>query len=139
MKFARNTVQRQIVLDTVKKLNTHPSIEEIYAFIHREHPSISKSTVYRNLKHLEEGGNLRHISMPEGPSRYDATCGRHYHFRCKGCDRIFDVKIAYLEGINDMVQSLHGFDVGGHDVVFTGICATCKNIKNLKGEATWQI
>ena len=139
MKFARNTVQRQIVLDTVKKLNTHPSIEEIYAFIHSEHPSISKSTVYRNLKHLEEGGNLRQISMPEGPSRYDATCYRHYHFRCKGCERIFDVEMAYLEGINDMVQSMHGFDVGGHDVVFTGLCSACKNIKNLKGEASWQI
>ena len=126
MKFMRNTVQRQIVLDAVKKLNTHPSIEEIYAFIHNEHPSISKSTVYRNLKHLEEGGYLRYISMPDGPARYDAKCSRHYHFSCKGCEKIFDVEIAYLEGIDDMVQSLHGFEVGEHDVVFSGLCASCK-------------
>ena len=131
MKFARNTVQRQIVLDAVKKLNTHPSIEEIYAFVHDEHPSISKSTVYRNLKHLEEGGSLRYISIPDGPSRYDSTCSNHYHFRCKGCEKIFDVEIAYLQGINDLVQSLHGFDVGEHDVVFTGLCTTCKNINAL--------
>ena len=126
MKSSRNTVQRQIVLDAVKKLNTHPSIEEIYLFIHNEHPSISKSTVYRNLHHLEEGGYLRYISMPEGPARYDAKCGRHYHFRCRCCEKLYDVELAYLDGINDKVQSLHGFEVGGHDVVFTGLCQTCK-------------
>ena len=126
MKFMRNTVQRQIVLDAVKKLNTHPSVEEIYTFIHSEHPSISKSTVYRNLRNLEEGGSLRYISMPDGPPRYDLNYSNHYHFRCKGCERIYDVEIAYLEGINDQVQSMHGFDVGEHDVVFTGFCITCK-------------
>ena len=126
MKFMRNTVQRQIVLDAVKKLNTHPSVEEIYAFIHNEHPSISKSTVYRNLRSLEEGGNLRHITMPDGPPRFDIKCCAHYHFRCKGCSKIYDVEIAYLDGINDMVQSLHGFEVGEHDVVFTGLCMMCK-------------
>ena len=126
MKLGRNTVQRQIVLDAVKKLNTHPTIEEVYAFIHSEHPSISKSTVYRNLRHLEDGGNLRHISMLDGPSRYDATCKPHYHFRCRCCETIFDVQIAYMDGINDSVQRLHGFDVGEHDVVFSGFCTTCK-------------
>ena len=126
MKSSRNTVQRQIVLDAVKKLNTHPSIEEIYAFIHNEHPSISKSTVYRNLHYLEEGGYLRYISMPDGPARYDANCFRHYHFKCRGCGKLYDVAIAYLDGINDMVQSLHGFEVGEHNVVFTGLCTACK-------------
>ena len=126
MKPSRNTVQRQIVLDAVIKLNTHPSIEEIYTCIHGEHPSISKSTVYRNLHHLEKGGYLRHILMPEGPSRYDSKICRHYHFRCKDCEKIFDVEIAYLDGINDMVQSLHGFEVGEHDVVFSGLCVSCK-------------
>ena len=126
MKHGRNTVQRQIVLDAVKKLNTHPSIEEIYAFVHNEHPSISKSTVYRNLRYLDDGGTLRYISMPDSPPRYDANCNIHYHFRCKRCDNVFDVEIDYLEGINDLVQSLHGFEVGGHDVVFSGLCLTCK-------------
>ena len=126
MKSGRNTVQRQIVLDAVKKLNSHPSIEEIYTLVHKEHPTISKSTVYRNLRHLEEGKSLRQISMPEGPARYDAKCSSHYHFRCKGCEKVFDVEIAYLEGLNDMVQSLHGFEVGEHDVVFSGLCAECK-------------
>ena len=126
MKHGRNTVQRQIVLDAVKKLNTHPSIEEIYNFIHNEHPSISKSTVYRNLRYLDEGGSLRYISMPEGPPRYDANCSRHYHFRCKSCELVFDVELAYIKGIDDLVQSMHGFEVGEHDVVFTGFCETCK-------------
>ena len=126
MKLGRNTVQRQIVLDAVKKLNSHPSFEEIYAFVHNEHPSISKSTVYRNLHYLDDGGSLRYLSMTEGPARYDANCSNHYHFRCNGCDKVYDVEIAYLDEINDLVQSMHGFEVGKHDVVFSGFCVTCK-------------
>ena len=126
MKLGRNTVQRQIVLDVVKKLNTHPSIEEVYALVHKDHPSISKSTVYRNLRHLEESGNLRHISMPDDPPRYDAKTSCHYHFKCNGCEEVFDVEIGYLDGINDLVQRMHGFDVGEHDVVFIGLCTACK-------------
>ena len=139
MKQIRNTVQRQIVLDAVKKLNTHPSFEEIYTVVHNDHPSISKSTVYRNLRHLEEGGNLRYISMPEGPARYDARCCSHYHFECGGCKKIFDVEIEYQNKINDLVQRMHGFDVGGHDVVFTGLCTTCKKIQNSERSKKWQI
>ena len=123
----RNTVQRQIILDMLRKLNTHPTIDEIYVGMHNEHPSISKTTVYRNLRQLADNGVIRQVLLPDGLERYDVRTSQHYHFRCKSCGSILDVDIDYLDGINSMVQGKHGIQVDGHDVIFSGICSQCKD------------
>ena len=126
MSFQRNTVQRQIILDSLKKLNTHPTIDEVYTAIHTDHPSISKMTVYRNLRQLAAGGVIRQVSLPDGLERYDARTSQHYHFKCRDCGSILDVDIEYISGINDTVQGKYGVQVEGHDVVFSGACLNCK-------------
>jgi len=129
----RHTVQRQIVLNALKNLCKHPSIEEIYAVIHGEHPSISKTTVYRNLRQLTADGLIRQVLLPDGLERYDGQIYRHYHFRCKNCGVIFDVEIEYLSSINNEVMIKYGFHVDDHDVVFLGICLNCSDKKNIYG------
>ena len=125
MIMQRNTLQRQIILDALIKLKTHPSIDEIYAEIQREYPAISKTTVYRNLRKLAGNGEIREVSLPDGLERYDARTDHHYHFKCKDCGKIFDVDMEYLAGINRTIQGKYGFQVDEHDVVFKGICAKC--------------
>ena len=126
----RNTVQRQIVLDTLMKLKTHPTIDDIYIEIQKKHPSISKTTVYRNLRLLAENGIIRQVSLPDGLERYDAVAAQHYHFRCNKCGCIFDVDIDCPANINSEVQRKYGFQVDDHHIVFTGICPKCKKTKN---------
>ena len=121
----RNTVQRQIILQALKKLKTHPCIDEIYAAIHQNHPSISKTTVYRNLRQLAQGGVIRQVMLPDGLERYDATAAPHHHFRCKDCGRIFDVDLEYAESINAIVREKHGFQIDEHNIVFSGYCLEC--------------
>ena len=125
MNIQRNTVQRQLVLATLKELGTHPCIDEIYLEIHKTHPSISKTTVYRNLRQLSQGGIIRQVSLPDGLERYDGTAMPHHHFRCKKCGSVFDVDLDYAERINDIVRQKHGFQVDEHDIVFSGICPKC--------------
>ena len=121
----RNTLQRQIILSALQKLNNHPPVEEVYAEIQIEYPSISKTTVYRNLRLLAENGAIREVSLPGALERYDARIDHHYHFKCKNCGNIFDIDMEYLSGINDTVQKKYDFQVDEHDVVFRGICAKC--------------
>jgi len=125
MERKRNTVQRQIVWDALKKLDTHPTNEEIYDEIHRDHPSISRTTVYRNLRQLAESGIIRQVSLPDGLERYDYRVDQHYHFKCKNCGSIIDVDIGYIADINETVKGKYGVRVDGHDVVFSGICLKC--------------
>ena len=122
----RNTIQRTIILNTVKKLRIHPTAEDIFREIQKEHPSISKSTVYRNLYQLVESKEIRSVLLPDSPERFDVIFPQHYHFKCRKCDKIFDVNMDYLGDINDTVQNLCGFQVDDHDVIFKGTCSQCR-------------
>jgi Fur family ferric uptake transcriptional regulator len=51
----RLTPQRELVLTAVRALG-HATPEDIAEYIHRTHPSINLSTVYRNLETLENVG-----------------------------------------------------------------------------------
>ena len=52
----RNTIQCTLVLETVNKLPGHVTADEIYEAIAKEHPTISRATVYRNLNRLSQTG-----------------------------------------------------------------------------------
>ena len=122
----RNTLQRKIVLDTLRRLGSHPTLEELYAEIQRDYPAISKTTIYRNLRVLAQNGQVRRVSLPDGLERYEGQPEPHYHFQCDKCGGIFDVDIPIITDIDAHVSQKYGFDVGGHDVVFHGICNKCK-------------
>jgi Fe2+ or Zn2+ uptake regulation protein len=121
----RNTLQRQIILNAMAKLQTHPTIDEVYVEIQKEYPSISKTTVYRNLRQLARKGSIREVSLPDGLERYDAHTHKHHHFNCKKCGGIFDIDIEYPADINSKVQEKYGFQVDDYGLVFEGICQEC--------------
>ena len=67
----RNTLQRRLVLETVRRMHNHPTADEIFREISAENSLISKATVYRNLKILSEQGEILHIPIPDGADCFD--------------------------------------------------------------------
>lgn len=123
----RNTVQRALVLDAVKKLHHHPTSADIYDAVRREHPSISRATVYRNLNVLAEQGELRRVEVPSGADRFDYRIAPHYHVRCSACGRVWDADLPYFENLTARPEQARDFEVQGHDIMFTGLCAQCRD------------
>ena len=121
----RNTIQRQIILDTLKLFDTHPTVDALFAEINKKHPTISKATVYRNLRNLSEIGLVLQIAVADDVARYDGCTTQHYHLKCKVCNGIFDVKMESINGINEAVGKANGFHIDKHDIMFTGTCANC--------------
>lgn len=122
----RNTIQRELVLNAVKCLRSHATAEEVYDQIRREHPSIGKATVYRNLNYLAEEGRIMRVQMPGAPDHFDHICDPHYHVRCEKCGRLFDVDMDLLTGLTDRVKDFHGIRFLGYDILFRGICHDCQ-------------
>ena len=120
----RNTIQRKLILDTVRSMCGHPDAEQIYSRIAENHPHISKATVYRNLHLLSEMGEIKKVCVSEGADRYDLRTDEHYHMRCRKCGRIFDAPDAAarvaLSGATD------GFEVESVNVELIGLCPDCK-------------
>ena len=125
----RNTIQKQIILDTVRSMRDHPNADVIFAKISAEHPNISKATVYRNLNLMADQGMIRRVKLSEGPDRYDFNTPKHYHMRCRACGRIFDAPMATLDHLEETLGDTHGFEAQDHIIEFIGICPDCKNKK----------
>ncbi len=123
----RNTIQKKVILDQVLQMD-HPTAQAVYEAIEREHPSISKATVYRNLNLLVDSGTLRHISLPDGADHFDFTVADHYHIFCTKCGKLQDVPALPTEDFNRQVGNLSGFDSVTHDIVFYGVCPACKGV-----------
>ncbi len=124
----RNTIQRKLVLDAVRELN-HPDAEQVYARIVKEHPHISKATVYRNLNLLAAQNDIRKIETGEGPDRFDCRLPEHYHLRCRVCGKLIDADLP-VPDYTDEADRRDGFTIERLNLEFIGICSECKN-KNL--------
>ena len=124
----RNTIQKRLVLDTVRRMTNHPTVEEIYERIVMEHPSVSKGTVYRNLNILAQQGEILRVQFPNAADRYDFNTRQHYHIRCRYCGKVDDVEMPYLEHLQEQITDCHGFQPLSHQIVFEGICPACNGI-----------
>lgn len=122
----RHTIQQSLVYEAVNKLQCHATADEIYEEIVKEHPNISRATVYRNLRRLSETGDIRKLSIPGGADRFDHLCNDHCHVRCEQCGRVFDVDMEYISGLEKNIKNTNGFAFTGYDILFHGICPECQ-------------
>lgn len=119
-------------MDTLNELKNHPSGDMVYEKIHESYPSISRATVFRNLKQMAEEGKIAKRFIPGSSDRFDHVCDNNYHVKCIYCDRVMDVEMDYIHNFEDSVKSASGFKLLEHNIVFSGICPDC--IEQEKGD-----
>lgn len=122
----RNTNQRSVILSNVLSRKDHPSADDIYLSIHEKYPTISRGTVYRNLKLLADQGKILHISVPNTADRFDSTLNKHYHFVCEVCKKVYDIDVPYMKSLDKQINNIDGFLIKDYDLVFKGICPECR-------------
>ncbi|MFH2220065.1 MAG: transcriptional repressor [Pseudomonadota bacterium] len=124
-KSLRMTQQRKIILEELRKLDVHPSADEIYSIVRRRLPRVSLGTVYRNLEVLSELGEIQKLELSGSLKRYDWDTKKHYHIRCTCCDRVDDAPIAPLNQLENELYGATVFQIIGHNLEFTGLCPGC--------------
>lgn len=127
MNSPRHTLQREIVFQEIFQIQGHATADMIYKKIHQSHPSISRATVYRNLKILATQGKVMHIEVPDGADYYEARKKDHYHIKCICCNRIFDASLPYMPELVEREQAAdRDFELYTCNLLFEGICPDCK-------------
>ncbi len=122
----RNTYQRKVVLEELKKTTAHPTADELYEAVRKRLPNISLGTVYRNLEILSACGQALKLDLGEGKKRFDATTKPHYHLRCIKCGKVIDVPYVPLDKeIENHVKGMGNFKITSVQVHFEGICEEC--------------
>lgn len=124
-KILRYSRQRERIYEYMCGISTHPSAEMIYRDLQGEFPELSLATVYRNIRVLEERGQLRRVAVHRGVERYDTNCSDHVHFLCDSCDAVIDIKCSALDEMVAQVQQEIGYTVQKADLILTGRCSRC--------------
>ena len=148
----RHTRQRQAVVDALAKsgqaLSPHDLLEQAKAAV----PSLNLSTVYRQIKGLQDAGQIVRVELPGQPPRFEMAANEkalapaldehgahetehhapavhadtapqhHHHFHCTACDRVYPIH-ACPGSMNDLAPP--GFEVHHHDLTLRGRCARC--------------
>lgn len=127
MKNSRHTLQREIVLRKISQIKGHATADMIYDKIHESYPSVSRATVYRNLRALEKQGKVMRISIPDGADYFESSKQKHYHIKCTCCGKIYDASLGYIPRLLELAQDAdRDFDLISCNLLLEGLCPTCK-------------
>ena len=123
----RNTVQRQVILEELRAVNSHPTATELYEMVRKQLPKVSLGTVYRNLELLAQSKTIRKLELTGSEAHFDGETRPHHHARCQKCGAIDDL----WDIPNDIVQQQHmslaDYDLRGYRIDFYGLCRACKS------------
>lgn len=123
----RMTRQRRVILEELRKVNTHPSADEIYEIVRKRLPRISLGTVYRNLEILSDSGDIQKLETGCSLKRFDGNLSEHCHIRCVRCDRIADAPMLPELEIDLERFDSTDFEIIGHRLEFLGVCSICSD------------
>jgi Fe2+ or Zn2+ uptake regulation protein len=128
MKKNRMTNQRLRILEYLKKVKTHPTAERVYKEVVKQLPNITLATVYRNLNHLAEQGEINRFEI-NCTSHFDGDMSFHQHCICKKCGRINDLFEPKITQDTIKKVKLNDFEPEGINILIYGICRKCKGGK----------
>lgn len=126
-KVEYKTQTRQLIMDFIAK---NPDRIFKASDIARQLPSISLSTIYRNLSRLEKSNIVQIVGAEEnkelqyrytGPGR----CESKMHLVCKDCGKFFHLEGPALRLLMHSVARLNGFQLDNQQSVLVGHCAAC--------------
>lgn len=118
----RPSHQRLKILEYFYTHQNHPTVDDIYRYLKPNMPTITKATIYNNLKLFIEKELIVDVHIEDNEVRYEIIRTKHGHFKCVECGTIYDfvVKIDEIP-----TENLEGFQIDNKNVYFRGVCLKC--------------
>ena len=120
------TAQRLCIFRALEGDETHPSAEVVHAKVSEEMETVSLKTVYQTLHDLAELGEITSLDVGTGMTRFDPNVDdAHHHLVCRRCGSVRDLLVPFPQLRIPKGAEL-GFEVGSAEIVFRGLCPTCR-------------
>lgn len=117
------SLQRIAVLEYLCSRYNHPTADMIYAGLHPQMPTLSKTTVYNTLRLFCQAGLATSLSIDCQNQRFDGHLHPHHHFICTRCGKVADVPGQGKEAFPEWP----GYEIERSEVSYFGICPDCRN------------
>ncbi len=121
------TPQRLCILEVLKEYG-HATLEDIEKFTKIKFPTLSLSTIYRNLKEMLKKGLISEVKLANKKDYYELEKESHAHLLCIECGKIEDFRIDTNDIINKM-QLLTNNKICNTTISFDIICKECLSAK----------
>lgn len=127
----KRSEQRDVILDAFLRTDRHLSVDDLYTLVHRRHPEIGRTTVYRTLKLLQAAGLAQELVL-RGQTRFEREYKRehHDHFICQYCGEIIEFSNPEIERLQDEIAAGIGFVIEGHRHQIYGSCQRCSRTRS---------
>ncbi len=118
----RATAPRKAIADLLEQKHDGFTVEAIS----EELPSVSRATVYRNIKLFVDAGVVCKLTLMNGSHVYSvARLGHHHHYVCVECGAVKEFRAAAVERmVRSIATDLPG-QVVGHRVELYVSCDRC--------------
>ena len=125
MTSPRNTRQREEILRAFTEAKGPLSVSEVLERAALGVPGLGIATVYRNLKLLQDSGQLKSVILPSGEIRFErGGLGHHHHFQCLNCAEVVDLDFCPLQlPVGTTLPG--GYAIEDHEITFYGRCPNC--------------
>lgn len=128
----RVTEQRRVICSYLASNHSHPTPSAVYADLSREHPEISRATVYNTLNILQELGAIVEISFGDGHTHYETNTSPHVNLVCLRCHHIVDVPVEASDMAAFAASERDGFTPVAVRIDVYGFCEECRRRKRLE-------
>lgn len=108
--------------------NRHINVDELYALLHTNFPSISLATVYKNINTMLESEILSEVQIFNAKNVYELAKEEHSHIVCTSCNEILELPID-LQVIYKEAESKSAYSLKSASLVFSGKCPRCSSSK----------
>ena len=127
------TPERLDILDEVLNQKCHFKIDDIILKMGNAQKRISRATVYRSIKTIEESGLIKYLRSINDEKIYEIVEEHHDHMICESCGRIIEFHDRDLESLQDAVCDAYGFKPSRHTMKIFGQCESCIKKKSQQG------
>lgn len=125
--ISRMTSQREVIIEELRNVKTHPTADQVYDIVRKRLPKISLGTVYRNLEVLSDLNLIKKLEVGGTQKRFDGNIDDHYHIRCKVCGKVEDISVDAIS-VN-CLEDINSLSKGYTELTFSleliGICPDC--------------
>jgi len=128
----RSTEQRQLIKAVLEQADRHLDVDEIYEQARQHSPSISLSTIYRNLQRFKELGLVEEHQFSNRRCYEVTPQHKHHHLVCLGCGRVFEFQCPATGRLKSRIIKEEGFLVTEAEVQLVGYCPECQQWLSLE-------
>lgn len=126
MSKTRNSKNRSLVIDIIKKAEQPMSAENIFNSINSI-KKVNLSTIYRILNSLTNQNVVIKQLKQDGIHYYEINDNTHKHnLICDRCHKTIKIENCPLKEFENSIKQKINFDITSHIIEFHGICKNCQ-------------